>query len=167
MTRRLMTHQIIPFDMKGCICHFTKWQIHPFISKGRNDTSIPNGQRPYNINILLHSYCTSVSVDSSVSTFIQRPLRATLDNDWHHHPRNTRVSTNVDIMLASPSTTLENHYINIGSFSGKSWHITVKVDRPLSRSIDFHVCIIYPSKHETLSQCWLNVGPASHTVALH
>ena len=20
--------------MKGCICHFTKWQIHPFISKG-------------------------------------------------------------------------------------------------------------------------------------
>ena len=21
--------------MKGCICHFTKWQIHPFISKGR------------------------------------------------------------------------------------------------------------------------------------
>ena len=21
-------------DMKGCFCHFTKWQIHPFISKG-------------------------------------------------------------------------------------------------------------------------------------
>ena len=21
-------------DMKGCICHFTKWQIHPFISRG-------------------------------------------------------------------------------------------------------------------------------------
>ena len=21
-------------DMKGCICHFTKWQIHPFMSKG-------------------------------------------------------------------------------------------------------------------------------------
>ena len=20
--------------MKGCICHFVKWQIHPFISKG-------------------------------------------------------------------------------------------------------------------------------------
>ena len=27
-----LTHD--PFDMKGCICHFTKWQIHPFISKG-------------------------------------------------------------------------------------------------------------------------------------
>ena len=25
---------IVPLDMKRCICHFTKWQIHPFISKG-------------------------------------------------------------------------------------------------------------------------------------
>ena len=23
----------VPLDKKGCICHFTKWQIHPFISK--------------------------------------------------------------------------------------------------------------------------------------
>ena len=23
----------LPLDMKGCICHFVKWQIHPFISK--------------------------------------------------------------------------------------------------------------------------------------
>ena len=27
------TH-FVTLDMKGCICHFTKWQIHPFISKG-------------------------------------------------------------------------------------------------------------------------------------
>ena len=27
---------IIPLDRKGCICHFTKWQIHPFIPKGAN-----------------------------------------------------------------------------------------------------------------------------------
>ena len=31
---------IVPLDMKGCICHFPKWQIHPFRSKawraGRN-----------------------------------------------------------------------------------------------------------------------------------
>ena len=26
--------QYVPLDMKGCICHFLKWQIHPFISKG-------------------------------------------------------------------------------------------------------------------------------------
>ena len=26
--------QTVPLDMKGCICHFTKWQIHPFVSKG-------------------------------------------------------------------------------------------------------------------------------------
>ena len=24
---------IVPLGMKGCICHFKKWQIHPFISK--------------------------------------------------------------------------------------------------------------------------------------
>ena len=24
---------IVPLDMKVCICHFTKWQIHPFSSK--------------------------------------------------------------------------------------------------------------------------------------
>ena len=23
---------VVPLDMKGCICHFTKWQIHPFIT---------------------------------------------------------------------------------------------------------------------------------------
>ena len=26
--------RFVPLDMKGCVCHFTKWQIHPFISKG-------------------------------------------------------------------------------------------------------------------------------------
>ena len=25
---------LVPSDMKGCICHFVKWQIHPFIFKG-------------------------------------------------------------------------------------------------------------------------------------
>ena len=24
----------VPLNMKGCICHFTKWQIHPFMSRG-------------------------------------------------------------------------------------------------------------------------------------
>ena len=27
---------IAPLDMKRCICHFAKWLIHPFISKGTN-----------------------------------------------------------------------------------------------------------------------------------
>ena len=31
---------IIPSDMKGCICHFTKWQINPFISKGSLNTDL-------------------------------------------------------------------------------------------------------------------------------
>ena len=28
-----MDNIIAHLDMKGCICHFAKWQIHPFISK--------------------------------------------------------------------------------------------------------------------------------------
>ena len=30
----ILTH-IVPLDMEGCICHFVKWQMHPFISKGK------------------------------------------------------------------------------------------------------------------------------------
>ena len=37
---------IVPLDMKGCICHFAKWQIHPFISKG---------------TICFDSYCANVN----------------------------------------------------------------------------------------------------------
>ena len=32
--RTVMNYEIVPLDMKGCICHFVKLQIHPFISKG-------------------------------------------------------------------------------------------------------------------------------------
>ena len=28
-------HEVL-LDMKGCICHLAKWQIHPFISKEMN-----------------------------------------------------------------------------------------------------------------------------------
>ena len=28
----------VTLGMKGCICHFGKWQIHPFISKGTTST---------------------------------------------------------------------------------------------------------------------------------
>ena len=30
----IFSGDIVPLDMKGCICHFAKWQIHPIISKG-------------------------------------------------------------------------------------------------------------------------------------
>ena len=33
ISRPARTH-CSPLDMKGCICHFTKWQTHRFISKG-------------------------------------------------------------------------------------------------------------------------------------
>ena len=37
-TRSTWGTRPVPLDMKGCICHFTKWQIHPFISKGSKCT---------------------------------------------------------------------------------------------------------------------------------
>ena len=30
---RVVQGEIVPLDMEGCICHFVKWQMHPFISK--------------------------------------------------------------------------------------------------------------------------------------
>ena len=32
----LFANHIVPWDMKGCISHFAKWQLHLFISKGTN-----------------------------------------------------------------------------------------------------------------------------------
>ena len=32
--KRLPALQIVPFDMKGCICHLAKWQMHLFVSTG-------------------------------------------------------------------------------------------------------------------------------------
>ena len=31
-----MCYEFFALDMKGCICHFTKWQIHPFRSNRTN-----------------------------------------------------------------------------------------------------------------------------------
>ena len=31
----------VPLDMKGCICYFAKWQIHPFISNGTKSYHMP------------------------------------------------------------------------------------------------------------------------------
>ena len=44
---RRVRREGVPLDMKGCICHFTKWQIHPFIYKGtigRYTLSYPRGR---------------------------------------------------------------------------------------------------------------------------
>ena len=41
-------------DMSGCICHFVKWQIHPFISK---NVPVSNG---FNIILFLTTYIKSL-----------------------------------------------------------------------------------------------------------
>ena len=33
---RVRTDNLSPLEHERCICHFVKWQIHPFISKGTN-----------------------------------------------------------------------------------------------------------------------------------
>ena len=34
LSNQHLPQNILPLDMKGCICHFVKWHIHPFIFKG-------------------------------------------------------------------------------------------------------------------------------------
>ena len=33
MSKKSSQSYFVTLDMRGCICHFTKWKIHPFISK--------------------------------------------------------------------------------------------------------------------------------------
>ena len=34
VTYLICCYLIVPLDMKRCVCHFVKWLIHPFTSKG-------------------------------------------------------------------------------------------------------------------------------------
>ena len=54
--------QIVPLDMKGCICHFVKWQIRPFISKG---TKL-HAPRPI---IRLHNYSQLINIWGQILFF--------------------------------------------------------------------------------------------------
>ena len=40
MDKRYSQVHFVSLDMKGCICYFVKWQIHPFISKATTYISI-------------------------------------------------------------------------------------------------------------------------------
>ena len=53
----------VPLDMKGCICHFTKWRIHPFISKGTTSSD--------NFICLLISNLISSSLGNGCITIIR------------------------------------------------------------------------------------------------
>ena len=49
--RYVWRQHFVPLDMKWCICHFVKWQIHPFISKGPTiSPSISPSCPPMNLN---------------------------------------------------------------------------------------------------------------------
>ena len=48
---RASCEHIVLLDMKGCICHFTKWQIQPFLSKRRH---ILRPSRPFSQFYHLH-----------------------------------------------------------------------------------------------------------------
>ena len=57
-----------PLDMKGCICHFSKWQIHPFIFKGAmywlivGSSSATLVQHHINIRPMSHVYLVVMGV---------------------------------------------------------------------------------------------------------
>ena len=53
LTCLCLTGQDVTLDMKGRICHLTKWQIHPFISKGTERQQKKNHRV---LNVKLRNY---------------------------------------------------------------------------------------------------------------
>ena len=51
---------LVLVDMKRCICHFTKWQIHPFISDGTIYVSGPSLKVPTRTVTLLAVACQTI-----------------------------------------------------------------------------------------------------------
>ena len=103
--------------MKGCICHFTKWQIHPFGSEGTI----------YTANVINIVFCPRhVSTDRDVYVYHTRErelmeydvrnnqTKVILDNSTYvsrPFPANTICWFNA----GPPSTTPGQHLTNIGS----------------------------------------------------
>ena len=53
---------IVPLDMKGCICHFTKWQIHPFISMWTTCASGMDGNIRFINNCIMFQCCVPSNI---------------------------------------------------------------------------------------------------------
>ena len=57
--------------MKGCICHFTKWQIHLFISKGANYVFVQivhnNADNFYLLEVVDRGGETQLQVDENLN----------------------------------------------------------------------------------------------------
>ena len=60
------TRLIVSLDMKGCVCHFAKWQTHPSISKGT-------------------LYPVSTFNPYHAETFLFKPWEPNVFLIWNHH----------------------------------------------------------------------------------
>ena len=70
--KRDMCEILVPLDMKGCICHFTKWQIHPFISN-----------RLYQVSSVIHLFL-HVLTPKFVAQLVLRTFdRRCMWGQWH------------------------------------------------------------------------------------
>ena len=77
---QLSVNYLVPLDMKECICHFTKWQIHPFISKGTTCALFP-GLCPHICPWQRHSVHTHTLTYSRV----QNKASFATSNHSHHY----------------------------------------------------------------------------------
>ena len=117
------SHSIIPLDMKGCICHFPKWQIHPFIFKvtilAETPTMEPSREFP-----------TTQELDRGMVPPKTGHTREELALDWQKGtkrslygrlPANRRNWLNVGSLLGQ----LAQQRTNIGSIYRVCWELSL------------------------------------------
>ena len=123
--------------------HFVyKWTSYeqPPVLKGHFScvARVAAHSRFYCISMLFQCWSIIQFIGPALSQFncdVEPPL---IDNS----PANTKRSPNAASMLARP---LRHHWVNVSCLLGDE-------ERPEA---------LQPSKHDTLTQCWTNVGPAS------
>ena len=91
----------VPLDMKGCICNFTKWQIHPFLSKGTIYYCI--NAAPLFV-IALHSPALIQHTDQRVLLHRRRGLSCHSVRSWRSIGSDNTCSDNDAIRIGSGQT---------------------------------------------------------------
>ena len=114
-------------DMKGCIYHFTKWQIHPFISKGT----------VYGIWIISETKsqcitpCSDLVLRRTSEWLRVKYERRRSTRAWDKfamHPRNTRHPHNVGSVLVKRRRRLSSIDPTLGVCREAYWHANVILD---------------------------------------
>ena len=106
---------ITPLDMKECICHFVKWQIHPFISKDMNSCSQDLKRNKMSLKLTIQIISSSHNSIWEMSVLCQ----------WK--------SNHMAFIFLSPSPCDSEHYLYPKSHS--KWSTRIACFSLISRSI--------------------------------